>query len=129
MTTTKKATVKKAAAKKAPAKKTAAKKPAGTTAVAKKAAARVPANRSAEDREAAVRSAEAAGQRAVVGLGRGEPLPDKLQEALDRRVEINLAATGGHPLVSMAGADPEVVRLEEPWRKLRPATDGEAAIE
>lgn len=76
---------------------------------------------------AAVRAAEAAGQLAVVKVDLSEPLPAELEKALDLRVEINLAATKGRPVQSMAGSDPEVIKLEDKFRrapKPQPATDG-----
>lgn len=64
---------------------------------------------------AAVRAAEAAGQRAQCRVPAGD-LPPELVEALDRRVAVNLAATGGKPLQSCGGSDPDVQRLEAPYK-------------
>ena len=76
--------------------------------------------------ELAVRTAEAAGQRAVCSVPAGE-LPDDLAEALRLRVQHNLATTGGRPLQSCGAADPDVQRLEAPYRRKPRAADQSAA--
>jgi hypothetical protein len=74
---------------------------------------------------AAVRRAETAGQRSACGLTPGAELPEELEIALALRVEVNLALTGGRPIASVAGADPDVVAIEAPYRKPRITPDPE----
>jgi hypothetical protein len=127
------APVKKAAAKKATAKK-AAQRPRKTAAARK---ATVPARgrpaSSDEILERLVRQAEHAGQTALIERrDYSEDEMAELTKALDHRVKVNLAATGGRPVQSMAGTDPEVIKLEQKYRrapKPQPATDGEPVNE
>lgn len=106
----KRAAAKKIAAKKAPAKKAAAKK---ATAPAESGS-----SRSDEILERLVRQAEHAGQTVLIERrDYSEAEMAELKKALDRRVEVNLSTTGGRPIQSMAAADPEVQRLEAPFRR------------
>lgn len=75
----------------------------------------------------AIRAAEAAQQASVCDLPDGDR-PKELVQALDRRVEVNLAQYDGQTITRVGGSDPEVRRLEAPWsRRVAPATtDGDS---
>lgn len=77
--------------------------------------------------DAAVRAAELAAQTSVCRWEGERPVA--LDEALQRRVSANLAATGGTPLQACGGADPDVQRLEAPYRKPRVAVVADSAEE
>lgn len=69
-----------------------------------------------------VREVEAAAQRSVCHTPDGDVLPDDLAEALELRIAVNLAQTGGRdPLVRVGGADSRVRELEAPYSKRRRA--------
>jgi len=75
-----------------------------------------------------VRAAEAAAQRSVCYVPAGD-LPDELEQALARRVEVNLTQADGRTVVRVGSTDPEVRRLEAPFNRRRVApgdstTDG-----
>jgi len=70
----------------------------------------------------AVRAAESAQQRSVCNIPPGD-LPEALRQALDLRVEVNLAQYDGGPVVRVGGRDPQVRELEAPYSKRRPAED------
>ena len=79
-----------------------------------------------DDVRAAVRQAESAGQGSACSIPAGD-LPAELVEALDLRVKVNLATTGGRPVQSCGGTDPDVQRLEAPYRKPRTAAPADPA--
>lgn len=66
----------------------------------------------------AVRAAEAAAQRSLCTFPEGD-VPAALEKALERRVEANLAATGGEPVTRIGSTDATVLELEAPFRKRR----------
>lgn len=65
-----------------------------------------------------VEFAERAAQRSVCDVPKGD-LPDDLAKALQRRIEVSLAAST-REVVRAGGADDQVRELEAPWRKRRP---------
>lgn len=65
-----------------------------------------------------VRAAEAAAQRSVCNVPDGD-LPDELAQALELRVEVNLAQHDGKEIRRVGSTDPEVRRLEAPFSKRR----------
>jgi hypothetical protein len=91
---------------------------------AKKTTAKKPANKPATsgfDQRYVdqVRAAEAAAQRSVINVPDGDT-PDALLEALERRVEVNLAQADGSAVVRVGGSDPKVRDLESPYSKRKP---------
>lgn len=66
----------------------------------------------------AVRAAELAAQRSLCAFPEGD-VPKALADALERRVEANLAATGGEPVTRIGSTDATVLELEAPFRKRR----------
>lgn len=72
---------------------------------------------------AAVLAAEHAHQRSLVQVDGTRPA--ELDEALLRRVEVNLAATGGDPVTRGAGRDDQVRALEAPHARRRSAAQDE----
>lgn len=66
-----------------------------------------------------VRAAEAAAQRSVINVPDGDT-PAALLEALERRVEVNLAQADGAAVVRVGGSDPKVRDLESPYSKRKP---------
>jgi hypothetical protein len=75
----------------------------------------------AEDTVEQIRLAETAAQRSLCDVPEGD-LPDELAQALERRVEVNLAQYDGGDIVRVGSTDPHVRELEAPWtRKARRA--------
>lgn len=64
--------------------------------------------------------AETAAQRSVCHIPEGD-LPDELAQALERRVEVNLAQYDGGDIVRVGSKDPEVRELEAPFSRRRAA--------
>lgn len=79
-----------------------------------------PATEWPEDVVSAVRAAEAAAQASVCDLPDGDR-PDELVQALDRRVEVNLAQYDGGDIRRVGSTDQEVRELEAPWSRRVPA--------
>lgn len=65
----------------------------------------------------AIRAAEAAQQRSVCDVPEGA-LPEALQQALARRIEVNAAQhKPGAPIVRVGGSDAKVRELEAPYSR------------
>lgn len=67
-----------------------------------------------------VTAAEAAAQRSVCNIPDGKT-PKALIQALERRVEVNLAQADGVNVIRVGGADPKVRDLESPYSKRKPS--------
>lgn len=75
-----------------------------------------------EDYVDAIRAAESAQQADVCNIPSGKR-PQALDDALARRVEVNLAQADGRTVVRVGGADTKVRQLEAPFSK-RHAPEG-----
>lgn len=67
-----------------------------------------------------VKAAETAAQRSVCDLPDGKT-PKALAQALERRIEVNLAQADGITVTRVGGADPKVRALESPYSKRKPS--------
>lgn len=71
-----------------------------------------------------VQAAEAAAQRSLCNMPEGDT-PSELAQALERRVEVNLAQADGVTVTRVGSTDSEVRRLEAPFAKRRAAGSDE----